>query len=169
MGTPQTKNGIILIATDGSPAAAMAVDTGLQLAVAMQASVRFLHAMSPLAEELQADFPVHGPPQEEIIARDPVLADAFAHAQGMGIKSEVEVLGGEHGADLALAIAGVAEGIDASMIVVGSRGLGTVAQVVLGSVSHGLLKYATIPVLVVHAAERAPLVAAGLRAADPLP
>jgi len=45
----------------------------------------------------------------------------------------------------------LASGIDAGMIVVGSRGLGAVAGTVLGSVSQNLIRYAAQPVLVVHA------------------
>lgn len=41
---------------------------------------------------------------------------------------------------------------DAELLVVGCRGLGTVRSVVLGSVSHGVLHHATLPVAVVHAA-----------------
>jgi len=53
--------------------------------------------------------------------------------------------------ELALEIAGIASGSDASMIVTGSRGRGAVAGAVLGSVSHSLITHATVPVLVVHA------------------
>lgn len=150
----------ILIATDGSPAASAAVVAGLEAAAAMQATVRFIHAASPLAEELYAEYPLHGPPLEQILARDRVLAAAVACAQEMGIEAEVELLGNEHSADLAAVIAGVAEGIGAQMIVVGSRGRGMVAGAVLGSVSHNLLKYATTPVLVVHAAAESEAAAA---------
>jgi nucleotide-binding universal stress UspA family protein len=38
----------------------------------------------------------------------------------------------------------------AELLVVGCRGLGTVRSVVLGSVSHGVLHHATLPVAVVH-------------------
>lgn len=155
MQGPEREQDTILIATDGSAAASAAVEAGLKLAAATQARVRFVHAASPLAEDLYADYPLQGPPPEEILARDSVLEAAFARAREMGAEAEVEVLAGEHTADLAAGIAGLAEGIDASMIVVGSRGRGTVAGVVLGSVSHNLLKYATIPVLVVHAPDSA--------------
>lgn len=142
---------MILIATDGSPAASAAVVAGLEAAVAMQATVRFIHAESPLAEELYAQYPLQGPPPEEILARDRVLAAAVARAREAGVEAEVELLAGEHSADLAAELVGMAEGTEASMIVVGSRGRGPVAGTVLGSVSQSLVTHATIPVLVVHA------------------
>lgn len=54
---------------------------------------------------------------------------------------------------------------DASMLVVGNRGLGRIGRVLLGSVSAGLLRHAHCPVAVIHAksdppmqSERAPIV-----------
>jgi len=140
----------ILVAVDGSPAAVAAADAGLEVATAMQATVKFIHAASPLAEDLYDAHPVQGPALEEILARDPVLAASYARAREVGVEAELEMLPEEHSADLAAAIAGIADGIEASMIVVGSRGLGSVAGAVLGSVSHNLIRYASVPVLVVH-------------------
>jgi nucleotide-binding universal stress UspA family protein len=144
----------IVIATDGSPAADAAVGVGLDVAAATRAGVRFVHAVSPLAEQLFAEYPMEGPPLEQVLANDRVLAAAVAQAEEKGVDAEVDLIG-EFGdtADLAAAIAGIAAGIDASMIVVGSRGRGAVAGAVLGSVSHNLIRWATRPVLIVHAPE----------------
>jgi nucleotide-binding universal stress UspA family protein len=143
----------ILVAVDGSPAASAAVEQALKLAAAMKGSVRFVHASPRLAADLYAAYPVEGPPREELLARDPVLGDAFARAQESGVPAEVEVISDVRGtADLAAAIAAIAEGVGASMIVTGSRGRGPVAGSVLGSVSHNLIKWSTLPVLIVHPA-----------------
>ena len=140
----------ILVATDGSPAASAAVEAAVDLAAALRRTVRFVHAASPLAEELFAEYVGDGPPVERILAADSVLASAVECARQHGVEVEVELIGDASSADLAAAIAGDAEGSDASMIVVGSRGRGSVAGAVLGSVSQNLIKYATVPVLVVH-------------------
>jgi len=141
----------ILVATDGSPAASAAVDAAVALAAALQQAVRFVHAASPLAEELFAEYFGDKPPVERVIESDSVLAAAAECARQQGVEVEVDLIAEAGSADLAAEIAGLAEGIHASMIVVGSRGRGSVSGAVLGSVSHGLIKFATIPVLVVHA------------------
>ena len=84
-----------------------------------------------------------------------MLAEATRRADEQDVEREVEVISGASGsAELAADIAGIATGRDASMIVTGSRGRGTVAGAVLGSLSHNLIKEATVPVLVVHASRR---------------
>jgi len=141
----------LLIATDGSPPSAAAVEAGVELAAEMHASVLFVHATSPLAEDLYAAYPEEGPPLDEILARDAVLAAAVGQAEKRGVDSDVRLVAEEGGsAELAAEVSGIAAGLDASMIVTGSRGRGAVAGAVLGSVSHNLIKYATVPVLVVH-------------------
>lgn len=143
----------ILIAIDGSPAARSAVLAAVDLAAALHATPTFLHASSPLAEQLYAEFPLDGPPLDELLVRDSVLADAVDRAREAGVEAEAELIADPgHSADLAATIAGIASGSAASMIVVGSRGRSSVSGAVLGSVSHNLIKYATIPILIVHAA-----------------
>src|SRR5580765_8282768 len=145
----------ILIAVDGSPAATAAVEAGVGLAAALQAKTVFVHAAGRLATELFDAYPTEGPPVDEILARDEVLARAVTSANEHGVAADIELLDQERSsADLAAAIAGIAAGIEASMIVTGSRGRGAIAGAVLGSVSHNLIKYATSPVLVVHDPER---------------
>jgi nucleotide-binding universal stress UspA family protein len=148
----------LLIATDGSPAGTAAVEAGLDLAAATRARVRFVHADTPVAEDL---FDRHvdsgGPSSDQIVASDPVLADAQQRARAQGVEADVELItAGGGSADLAADIAGIAAGIDATMIVTGSRGRGMVAGAVLGSVSHNLIRYATVPVLIVHGPEHRP-------------
>lgn len=142
---------VILIATDGSAAASTAVDTGLEIAAAVEAPVRFVHAASPLAEEMYEEHPSDGPTRGQIVSADPVLADALTRARDARVDAEAEVLAVERSADLAAAIAGVADGVNASMVIVGSRGRGVIAGSLWGSVSQRLLACASIPVVVVRA------------------
>ena len=144
---------LILAVIDGSPAAVAAVDEAVKLAAAMDASVQFVHADSALAEALFDANPETGPSSGEIVARDSVLNDALTRAQARGVAADVKVISNaqEDEADLAASIAGMAEGLGATMIVVGSRGRGPIVAGVLGSVSHNLIKFARVPVLVVNA------------------
>jgi len=122
--------------------------------MAMQASVSFVHA-SPLARELFELYPMDGPPVDKILEWDEVLRDAIEQARKESVDAEPRLLVREgHSADVAVDIAGMAEGLEASMIIVGSRGRGLVAGEVLGSVSHNLIKWATVPILIVHAPEK---------------
>jgi nucleotide-binding universal stress UspA family protein len=141
---------MILIAVDGSPAADRATDIGLELATAQGACVVFLH-FSRIAEELFVRNPEHGPSQDEIEAADRVLHDAAAKARAREIPFELEIVD-EHGAgNMAAVISGIAEGRSARLVVVGTRGRGPISGAVLGSVSHALLSYSRLPVVVVHA------------------
>lgn len=141
----------VCVAVDGSPAADAAVAVGLELAAVLGSSVRFVHAASPLADQLFADNRPDGPTPEQIAASDPVLGSALTRARDAGIDAEVELLANESSDDLAATLAGIANGIDAGLIVCGSRGRSSAAGAVLGSVSHNLIKRATLPVLIVHA------------------
>ena len=140
----------IVIGVDGTPAAVQATEVGVALAASLGAKVLFIH-FSPLAEKLFSEDPENGPSQERIGQTDPVLADAAKAAKARGVPAELMVQD-EHGAGMIAAdLAGLAEGAEASLVVVGNRGRSEVADVVLGSVSHELLRMSSIPVVVVHA------------------
>jgi nucleotide-binding universal stress UspA family protein len=148
-GTETTR---FLVAIDGSPAATAAVDEALKLAAATGSDVRFVHASAPLAEDLFDRFPEAGPPRDAILAQDAVLKDAADRAAAKGVTAELEVISDAHAstADLAATISGIADGIGASMIVVGSRGRSTLEAGLLGSVSHSLIRWSSVPILIVN-------------------
>ena len=78
--------------------------------------------------------------------RDVTLVLAQQLAAELGVRCEVAVVTGEPVDE----IVAYANAIDADLIVVGSRGLGAVKSVLLGSVSTGVLHEAGRPVLVVR-------------------
>ena len=140
----------VVIGVDGSPAATRATEVGVALAASLGAQVVFIH-FSPLAEKLFQEDPENGPSQERLEEADPVLAAAAKAAKARGVTAELRIQD-EHGsAMIAADLAGVAEGEDAALVVVGNRGRSEVADVVLGSVSHELLRLSRVPVVVVHA------------------
>jgi nucleotide-binding universal stress UspA family protein len=142
---------LIVIAVDGSAAAKQATTVGLDLAAAQRAKVVFVH-FTAIATSLFEREPTEGPSQQMIEEADPVLGAAAKDARVHGIEFELEIVD-EHGtSNMASAIAGIAEGKGANLIVVGTRGRGAVTGAVLGSVSHGLLSLSRLPVVVTHAA-----------------
>ena len=135
----------ILIATDGSPSAQEAVDVGLELAKEQGADVTFVHVTSP--EEVRggrggSHAYTHS---EEIDESETALKSAADAAEGAGVSYALERISGE----TVETIVALADTKNADMIVLGSRGRNAVTSALLGSVSHGVLRHASRPVLVV--------------------
>jgi nucleotide-binding universal stress UspA family protein len=139
----------IVIAMDGSASAAEAVRVGVDLAVEQGAAVTFVHVTSPAfatpAGRLAAATLLELIPVQEV---DTALNAAAALARAAGVDADIEIVFG----DAADEIVAYADTIDADMIVVGSRGLGTVMGLLLGSVSSAILQEARRPVLVARSA-----------------
>ena len=141
----------ILIATDGSDGGREAVSAGVELASEQHAKVTFLHvypppeaiALTPGFTEFPAEVTsIEVPPAAE----DPILAGAVAAAKERGVDTDLRITSG----DAAWEIVAAADEVAADLIVIGSRGLGTVTGALLGSVSHAVIKHTRRPVLVVH-------------------
>jgi nucleotide-binding universal stress UspA family protein len=137
----------ILIATDGSDSAREAVEFGLELAAEQGAVPVFVH-VAPAVDVLPTSgFGVTAAAPHELTDYDwSSLQDARAVAEEHGLEARTEMLRGETVDE----IVAYADTIDADLIVVGSRGHGTLASALLGSVSRGVLHEARRPVLVVR-------------------
>ena len=133
----------ILVATDGSENADHAVEQAVELARASGAKLVVTHVR-------RAPLPVLGEPvyqrslSRELRRAQESTTVAAAGAREAGLDVEVEILEG-HAADRILELALLR---DVDLIVVGSRGLGTVAGALLGSVSREVVHHADRPVLV---------------------
>jgi nucleotide-binding universal stress UspA family protein len=136
----------ILVATDGSPEARLAVEEGVELAAAIGASVIFLSVT-------RRPPPLIGDPYyERLLAKElsdarGALREAVAIARERGVPYQRERLEGAPADE----IVAFGRRHDVELIVIGSRGRGTVKGTVLGSVSTAVTHRADRPVLIVRA------------------
>lgn len=138
----------ILIATDGSPSALQAIELGLELAAEQEAQAVFVH-VAPGTEVLPVTGFGMGPvtvPHEVTDDDMEPLDRAVELAEEQGLSAGSRLLVG----DPAKKIVEYADLIDADLIVVGSRGHGTISSALLGSVSRAILHAAERPVLIVR-------------------
>lgn len=133
----------ILVAVDGSPQSRHAIDVGTDLAERYQASLCLLHAFPHVSDLLGT------PHHENLLAARTLIGNQLlegARTQvGDRVQVETQLLEGPPTS----AIMRVAETEGYDLIVVGSRGRGQIAGMLLGSVSHAVAQRATCPVLIV--------------------
>ncbi len=144
--------GVVLVAIDGSPGSAGAIAFGVEEARRRQATLRLLHVWHAptllgggqwiLPPEIEARI---GGSVQELVA-----AAAAAAAE---LDPELEVSADAVQGPVIPTI--VAASAEADILIVGSRGHGGFAELVLGSVSQGAAQHAHCPVTIVRAAEGA--------------
>ena len=149
MKTPATAP--ILLAYDGSPGSLRAIETAGTLFPGRKAIV--LHVWSPIAVIAAAygggmvSLPAYDDAELQGAALKVAAAGArAAAAAGLDANAEVNEVTYE---GIAHAILAAAERHDASLIVLGARGLSTFKSLMLGSVSHGVAQHAHRAVLIV--------------------
>ncbi|MFI8951573.1 universal stress protein [Streptomyces sp. NPDC053750] len=131
----------VVAAVDGSDDSLRALDWALDAAHRREAPLRVVHVRQ-YAAWAQADVLVAGPPDT---GEDPVLDQARAHLQGrsFGVATEYVGMEGVPGAVLPEL------GADAQALVLGSRGRGGFASLLLGSNGLAAARDAECPVVVV--------------------
>ncbi len=131
----------ILLAVDASEHARKAVPAVVELARAGGGAVHALYVREP------------------VVATARVVGDGPEEAEGLvdGVVEELKQAGVTAEGSVLTSTAGPARGIleqardlDATLVVLGSRGLGTLGGLLLGSVAHKVLQLASCPVLVVR-------------------
>jgi nucleotide-binding universal stress UspA family protein len=137
----------ILLATDGSPNAEGAFEYARDLALRDNAQVILVHAFPSVPTYLGK--PWNEQAIEKTVAYGKQVADRVAERlREAGLDVIVEVLEGPP-ADAILRVANVRQ---CDLIVMGNRGYGDVASLLLGSVSHRVVAHARTPVLIVRVA-----------------
>jgi len=145
---------VILVATDGSEAASAALDEAVLLAAETGGTV----AAITVWQALQGDFGLAYPStamlgeilDAERMHAETTLDDAISRAEAAGVHLRTRLATG----DPAERICSYATEIDARLIAIGTRGHGTVASLLLGSVSNAVIRGAPCPVLVVRESQR---------------
>jgi nucleotide-binding universal stress UspA family protein len=140
----------ILIAVDGSGPSDAALRTGLEIAQAEDAAVVLVH-VAPATDVLPvslfgATAAVEHTPTSADVAP---LTEAVEIADAQGVRATTRLLTG----DAADEIVACADSLRADLIVIGSRGLGALGRMILGSVSRAVLHETRVPVLVVREVE----------------
>lgn len=140
----------ILVAIDGSEHAQRALGEAIDLAKLSNARLTVM-TVQPKPATLLIGGPVVPPVDlqalEEALRQehDQLLDDAIGQ-----VPDDVSVVKVHAQGQPATAIVEQARNDDVDLIVMGSRGRGEVASMLLGSVSHQVLQHSVAPVLVVH-------------------
>jgi nucleotide-binding universal stress UspA family protein len=140
----------VLIAIDGSDNAATALDLVAGIAWPEGSVVRVVEAVDPGASSLGGPWPTFALLDADRVEADirafaeRNVADARARLERDGLTVEGAALIGR----AAIAIVDQARAMEADLIVIGSRGHGTIESMLLGSTSAEVIDHASVPVLV---------------------
>lgn len=142
----------VLIAYDGSPDARLAITEAARLLPGARAVVLYvrepLESVAAHLEGHPALEDVRGIDEKALDASERLAAQGADHARSVGLTAESRVASYPD-AVVADVIVDVAEQVDASLIVLGSRGRRGLAALLAGSTSTHVLHAAHRPVLVV--------------------
>lgn len=139
----------ILVAVDGSPQADAAIEWAARESALRRAPVTLMHVIPPIVLSWPIETAAINVPQwYDEVARDILIRAKEKFLGALSTTAAVEV-------DTEIVHSPVVPVLvdaskDAQLIVVGSRGLGAVGRMVLGSVSTGLVHRSHCPVAVVH-------------------
>ena len=134
----------ILLATDGSPDAALAARSAVELSGNSGSELHVVHVGEFLPTYLA--FTEEEPAELRRKAREILEAQTRSIEDEGGAVAEAHLRLGRPAEE----VINLAEEIGAGIVVVGSRGLGALRRAVLGSVSENVVRYAPCPVFVVR-------------------
>jgi nucleotide-binding universal stress UspA family protein len=140
----------VLVATDFSATAEAALAWAVELVRSRGGTLTLVHALDlhgPLTDFLPSPPDLDEHVQGAAAARLTELAAGLGE-QGMPVETRLEL------GVASQAIVRAAEELRADLLVVGSRGLTTVAHLLLGSTAQRVVQHAPCPVLTVHPGDR---------------
>jgi nucleotide-binding universal stress UspA family protein len=140
-------NEVIVVGTDGSATAKLAVERAGALAKLMGARVELVSGYrDDQTLVLNAEMHRGEMPDEARAAADACLAEAAEQLRSAGLEVETHCMRG----DPATALIHVAETTDANLIVVGSKGMHGSRRFLLGSVPNRVSHHAPCSVMIVR-------------------
>lgn len=147
MTTPQTKYEAIVVGTDGSERAGIAVRHALSLAKLTGAKVHVVHAyhVGGGPTSFPHDYQGQLTSDRMIEEANRVREHALAEAEKAGVTAEVH----DSTEDPADGIMNVASAVGADLVVVGNRGMTGAKRFVLGSVPNAIAHKCPCSVLIV--------------------
>ncbi len=145
---------VLLVATDGSAAAGAALDEAISLAAETGDQIAAITVWRALQGDFGLAYPSAAMLDDLLDAErehaESTLIEAVARAESAGVHIKTRLATG----DPAEQVCAYAREIGARLIAVGTRGYGSVASLLLGSVSNAIIRNAPCPVLVVRESER---------------
>lgn len=139
------EGGDILVATDGSPDAGTALTAAVELCRKTGGSLHLAHVLPDV------NVPLSGDPARFEEEGKRLLEEAASRVSGTGVRVEKHLLSGIPFRE----IVRLSKELEASLIVMGSRGLGLLGRLTLGSVTEAVCHHARSPVLVLRGGEAA--------------
>jgi nucleotide-binding universal stress UspA family protein len=146
----------IVVATDFSDTASLALDRAIELAARHQSEIALVHVMQPDLPPLAAPEMVVIPPNFESLVQE-ACVEGLAHA-ARRVRQE-GILASEHleRGRVSVRIAEVADALGADLILVGTRGNTGFKHLLLGSVAEEVVRISERPVLTVHPGDVRPI------------
>ena len=143
----------ILVPLDGSEHSKLALEKAIQIAKKLHGKITLIHvfsvstfAISPAGPQKYKEFMNSNYVQAMREYAKSILSDGKKKAETEGIQVETLMVDGHVVEEILKA----ARDGDFGLIVIGSRGLSTLKELLMGSVSDGVTKHAPCPVLVVR-------------------
>lgn len=134
----------IALATDGSEHAKRAAENAINIAkYSVNSKIEIIYVVDP--DKVKSDVLSNWNSADIDDKRKSRLKDVERMAQQSGVAYDIKILHGEPGP----AIVDYVNKNNFEIAIIGSRGLNTLQEFVLGSVSHKVAKRANCPVLIV--------------------